>query len=722
MIEDYFLNNYNSISPQKHPILNFLDTTKNKHFSQIQRTISSLDSSLLSVEDVKTVLDQLINEEARDTANFAEIRRLTYIKQKLAEFKEDDVVCQYILSLISLIQTSQAQTFREFITNDLAQKNAAQALEAYDLLERLFYPNFRGDHKIIIKAAKQQNIKPHTFLPPHLSEHADILEHINSAPNSNYLGALFAYASGFAPSVLGNIVAAHLTSVPSFYRLLISLAPTGLGGIGRLVVAYATACGYGKEVVIALSSGSTLGLITVFLLIQSADLEKADQYSSTYAIILLGGILSSLGISGFSAISLALQSAPDEPFSEYVKRLETMVSAKPTVTDRMLLDTSRTSTKKATSDIAGKGNLAPPATLYAAAGLVPLVGLNGFYGIISTMTFSGILSAYYLLQNSFLDQLRRHNIPEGEAKYLAFHLGQTTFLSGDLSLTFFKKFKGLEHREIIEIGRGVINYMVTFGPLLVVGATGNSTFTQHGTTHTIASLYTGSIIAISSLVRAYISPDKFTSDPINSTNIALLGMIVTTSVIASQPLDSHTLLAIMILFSIFNGLGNRSVFDELGHNIRHKMSEAITLAGGIGALSAFTTGLLFAGVSETNHPNGTVKNGIHQTDTANGYYVLTALSCISLVLNVYYARYLRPQFKPFAATQHHSPEPLPLAEKYRLFSSEPSNALRIVHNKQQERLKNPSKKDLGQFLDLGKKRIDKRACYTERQSLMGSPV
>ncbi|MDF1758003.1 MAG: hypothetical protein P1U74_06860 [Legionellaceae bacterium] len=629
----------------KNLLTNIWESTSDDSFQTLK---DKLNPELINNTEVLTEWLRTMIDSADDTENTIDKTRLDYIQKQLTILIDSNPIIDAnttfidaLTGLCNCIKSSKEQTFSSFIKNDLTLAQNHCSFLTYVLFERLLYPNFHGDHHHLLRAAKEHDIPIRTLIPPHLSASDDLIESLQNSPNANFLGALLSYGIGFAPSVLGNIVAARLLSVSPFQRLLISISPTALGGLARLIVADQTIRGHGKEAVMGFLASSTIGLFSIFAIIESVKLEEVSANSLPYGLLLCANVISGLGISAFSAISLSLQSAPDESIDQYAERLKILVSSKPSYMDNLLGNMSRAPSKKSTSAIAGLGNLTPPFTLFLSAALIPYAKLNGFYGLISGITLAGMIASAFLLQNSYLDQLRKEDISEELARYTSVHLGQRSFLSGDLGGSFLKKFENLTLNEKIEIGRGVFNYIVSFGLLLAVGSTGNLTFSQRGVPAGLLSIYTGSIITISSLFRAYFSLNL--KHPFINTNIALTGMGVTTAIFASYPLDPGMIFLVMMLFSVFNGIANRSIFDELGHNIHHRMGEAITLAGGVGAWSAFTTSLLFAFVARTNVSNGVIKNNIEQTNTSNEYFVATALCVMSIVLNSIYKCILKPK-------------------------------------------------------------------------------
>lgn len=671
----------------KHLITTFWASTHNDAFVDLKERLAHVPTDDRAAW-IQTL--QMLTENFDGPENPVEKARLAYLQSQLNllintnPLIDDNLYFIDALSeLCKCIKNSQSTTFYSFIQNDLTLKHHHVSFRTYVLLERLLYPNFHGDHEYLLYEANKQNLPIRSLIPPHLSDSDQVLRHMRNSPNTNYLGALLAYGIGFAPSVLGNIVAARLFNASPFERLIISISPTALGGLARLIVADQTIRGYGKETVMGLLATSTIGLFAIFSLVELVNLEEVTADSLPYALLLCANIISGLGISAFSAISLALQSSPDESMAQYRERLQILVGSKPNYMDRLMGDMTRASSKKTTSAIAGLGNLTPPITLFLAAALVPYMDLNGFYGLVSGITLAGMAASAVLLHNSYLDQLRKHKICEELARYTALHLGQRSFLSGELNGSFLKKFKHLQPNEKIEIGRGVFNYIVSFGLLLAVGSTGNLTFAQRGVPTNLLSIYTGSIIAVSSLVRAYFSLNS--TSPFINTNLALTGMGITTAIFAAYPLKPNMIFLDMMFFAVFNGMANRSIFDELGHNIHHKMGEAITLAGGVGAWSAFTTSLLFAFVAKTNVTTGVKKNNIEQTHTSNEYFVATTLCSMSLILNAAYAYRLKPNMTAPKEEQHVSDNSKHQDKNYGLtFFSPHSNAEYMVFEKQAE--------------------------------------
>jgi len=537
------------------------------------------------------------------------------------------------IKLYSIIMASTSLTFSEFIHE--LQMNYPTEYELYQKQEAYLYPSLGFDYSLIFQTltTREERIR---IIPPQYRAYIDGITAVKGTSLTNIFSATLAYAIGFSPYVLGNIVASQLTNVSPFARLMLSAAPTGMGGFARFWVANQVDSGNGKRAVMTLLLIGISGLLGLLCIINTIDLSRVKTANGFYWAVFVCNILSGAGVANYSAsLPIAAQAAPNDSPAHWRERLQNVGVKQIPFMENKLARLLRQGPKEYIAITAGIGSLSPSITLLVAAFFLPYLGLRGVYAIFGAVALLGTFTTGLLLQNSVLDQVRQHGVPKEESKELARWMGQR--LQSNPEMRLRQRIKQLDRRQLHALGVACFNYVTTFGILLAVTSTGTLTLSKRGLTSEMATYYTAAISGLSSLTRASMAIPKFPVSSSVITNFSLVVMIISSLTFALSS-DRSIWIPMLFIFSVANGVGNYGVFAQIADTLSEVIGLASGLSGATGAVSAFFICIAFASLASTNKITQDSSSGIEKTDTAYEYLLATGFCGLSLFLNITHER------------------------------------------------------------------------------------
>ncbi|MDF1827406.1 MAG: MFS transporter [Legionellaceae bacterium] len=535
--------------------------------------------------------------------------------------------------LITFVLHSKHTCFYELYFD--LKNNHETLFMTYIALQHKFFPELGFDKEQIFEERRKRGQSIKTIIPPQFRSHIEAIEKVKGTPSTNLIGPIVSYGIGFAPYILGGIVAKEMINLSEFSRLTLAAAPTLLGGFLRFWVAHKTDQGQGKRAVMTLLNLGLIGLFGLFNVIsfvKKEHLETISANDSLFWLILALNILSGAGVANYSAsLPNSARAAPDDSPAIWCDRLHMLADIKPTSFDMMTAWILRKGPAGYMGIVAGIGSLTPSITLISSAFLLPEIGLSGVYAVFGAITLAGTLGTYYLLQDSIQDQLRHDGIHDVEASHIAAWMGQK--LQSTPSLTYLQRLQQLNRRQKQALFVACFNYTTTFGILLASTSTASLTLSRRGMDPHEATLYAASISGISSSIRALMGVPNFPITSATITNISMATMAITSLFFALSE-EQSIWLPMLLLFSVANGAGNYGVFAQISDSLSEIVGLASGLAGGVGACTAFLISLAFASIASMNKTTGTTKEGIEQTDRAIEYLLATAFCITSLILNL----------------------------------------------------------------------------------------
>ncbi len=549
---------------------------------------------------------------------FTKNQRTTSITHRMA---------QYIIA-------STCTSFTDFITEI---KQEASLHTEYQKIEQSVFPSFTMDYTSISRKYPNETLLIH--IPPQYKAYLHAIHGVKGEPLTNVCALIAAYAIGFGPYVLGNIVTSHLSHVAFFDRLLLSASPIGMGGFLRFWVANQVDAGHGKKASLSLLFLGLLGLTGLTILINTIDFERVKAADRYYWALFICNLLSGAGVANYSSsVPMSAQCAPNDTPTRWQERMQTFNIDHPGYLTQHLAPILRQNAKTYVAIVAGIGSLAPSTTLLIAVSLIQYIGLKGIYALFGTTSFIGICITANFLQDSVLDQLRKQNVPQAIAKEIASFMGQT--LQSHPDLTLWQRLNRLNKPQIVALMVACFNYVTTFGLLLATTSTGTLVLSRRGISSESASYYTAAISGLSSITRTLLAFHPFQMDSSVITNVGFVIMIVTSLIFALTD-QENIWLPMLMLFSIANGISNYGVFAQISDTLSDVIGLASGLAGATGAISGFFICIAAAILARTDHKTGVTVSGIEQTSTANAYLLITTFSTLSLSINLMHEHYRR---------------------------------------------------------------------------------
>ncbi len=544
----------------------------------------------------------------------------------------DEAAFNDVVRLMNLMKSSKAASFSAFI-EDIALRDI-EAYHTYKLLEAELFPGLGFDGRLIFDTLREKNQPISAIIPPQFKAYQSAIEGVKGTPASGLWGSLFAYALGFAPYILGGVLARELTGITPFQRMTLAATPTALGGIFRLWAAQKADQGQGKQAISTLFTMSLCGLLGIFYLIKKTDLPDIRGTDLAYFGFMFFNALSGAGIATFSAaMPMCARSAPDDvdKLDEREARLFAVagIEVKTSGLGRFLRD----SPANHMALVAGIGGLTPPIALMAASAAVPRLGLGETYALFGAVTLTGQLGLNQFWQNLVLDQLREQAVPMPLATDIARWMGQKQQTNPDV--TFFQKLNALDTHQIKALTVMCASYVATFGVLMAFTSTGTLMLERRGTSKEMSAALIASVSGVSTLVRSGMAIPKWPVSSSMLTNFSLSAMAMSLLLFAIAEGKTRWI-PLLFVFAVVNGVGNYAVFKQIAEDLPEIVGLASGLAGGVGAFSAIFINVAFAGLVSTNSVTGVSHEGIKQTDTANEYLLGVAICALCLVSNVIY--------------------------------------------------------------------------------------
>lgn len=625
-------------------LLQVLTHARNGSFIELKLALASIENKDKLIDLCQEIIEKTIPDTLFK-------KHILSIQKEFQKRCEEPAFSEQMLRLALLIKHSENESFSTFIESTLSSAEHKNEALTFDTLIHLLYPSLDGDHRVLFHALKEADHPIRALVPPQFSDYDDIIANIKGSPFSQLMSNLLSYGIGFAPYVLGNLVASKLKNVSPFYRLIISAAPTGLSGALRFIIGNEVEKGRPKSATINLLLASTIGLGSVFTLIKTVNIDKIQALDGLYWALLCSNMISGFGGATFSAcLPSAAQAAPNDTVESWRQRLELLGNISPNMFQTFAAQIARKSAADYMAIIGGVGGLTPAITLLTAAFLEPSIQIEGIYGLFGGITFAGIIGSYLLLQDPMLDQLRHAlhqyapqtpiNDTELRAREIAKWMGQKRLISNP-HLGYFEKFKTLTPHEKIELAHISRNYVVTFGFYIACTATLVTNLTGRGIDARHAILYTAGVSGIAALSRSLIVFCPLPENPLVVTNISLASMALSSAIFASTQ-DPNIWLPMIFTFSFATGTGAYGVFAEASKTLPNKIALASGMAGGVGACSAVFISLMFALLSSTNQTECNSAHSCH-TKTSNEYYLASGACVLALLLNLrYYYKYHTP--------------------------------------------------------------------------------
>jgi nitrate/nitrite transporter NarK len=451
----------------------------------------------------------------------------------------------------------------------------------------------------LFNAIEDHNLNLSSFLPNEFKPYAEDISKIKGSPLKGLIGGMVSCASGLFLYALGGKLAKSFTNLSLLERYTLAASPMLLGGCLRIWAASQADQGQGKKSMLQLLGMSMLGVVGhVMMLSLDLDLSQISTRSIYYYIFLLNNILTGMGIATYSpGMALGAQSAPQdtpEDWYQHLKKSSDIIEhpIHPGFIEHKLSSILRRGSGQYLAMIACASNFAPGLTLISANFLIPLIGIRNTYIFFASMTGLGMLTTYYFVQNSILDQLKQINpmLENSIQKDIATCMGQRIF---PLEEPFFQRLHDLHPNEKQEIFKATFDYTVTFGLLTALTAIGPIILENKGASTNTAVLTMAGVSLLSSLMRGLmtLAPNFIKTEHWMRISLA---MMLICSIILKYANDLTLIQANMLIFGIFNGIGNFCVVDRVSQKIPQDIGLATGISSGLAAFLAFPISILLA--------------------------------------------------------------------------------------------------------------------------------
>ncbi|HBB53081.1 MAG TPA: hypothetical protein DCZ80_04195 [Legionellales bacterium] len=447
------------------------------------------------------------------------------------------------------------------------------------------------------KLFEHHQLKP--FLPEPFRVYSETISQVKGSPFYGLIGAMVDCASGLFLFALGGILAKSFTSLSPLERYVLAASPMLPGGCLRIWAAAQSDKGQGKQAILNLLGVSLLGVLGHAVMLSMAiDLSSINTRNSYYYLFLINNILTGAGIATYSAgMALGAQAAPHDDPTSFFKHLELSSeklgqSLQVNCTEKSLAPIIRNQPRQYLALIACASNFAPGMTLVTASFLMPIMGLRNTYVFFAGMTGLGMLTTWFCVENSILDQLKQIDpaLDTQMAKEIATYMGQRIFPS---TSSFYQRFQDLEKKQKSEIFKATIDYTLTFGLLSALTAIGPIILQNKGATLTQSVLTMAGVSMLSSLMRGVMvaMPSVIKTE---YWMLSALGIMMIGSFVLKFAEDISLIQANMLLFGIFNGIGNFCVVDRVSYKIPQEVGLATGISSGIAAFLAFPMSIIMA--------------------------------------------------------------------------------------------------------------------------------
>ncbi|MDX2345751.1 MAG: hypothetical protein QNK11_02605 [Legionella sp.] len=378
--------------------------------------------------------------------------------------------------VIQLMLAPNETSWLEFTQN--LEDNNLDIFETYQKIEAEIYPGFAHDLKAFIAAAEKQGVDWRLFIPPQYQHRIDIIETIEETPERNLGGAVAAFFLGSGPFALSPTLAAAMTALTQDQKKAFTVLPTAFAGLLRLLSVQKTAEGYGQETAEILLALMAIGLALVAFITSHFDISTLEPSDSIYWALWGSVFLIALGLSTFSTMAMAADSAPGDSEEERNRRYQVTLGMQPEST--LLGKILRSDKKVHGSIIGGLTGIATPMTTLIAPRATAAVGLSNTY----LLTGMGVMAALPVLHcywnNLPFDQLFRKEVPLRETRALAGFLGDKRKFV-DPRRTFPQKIQNLDIGAWKACVMAIIRY-TSFALFTLLCAVGPGMAEDHGMT------------------------------------------------------------------------------------------------------------------------------------------------------------------------------------------------------------------------------------------------
>lgn len=436
-----------------------------------------------------------------------------------------------------------------------------------------------------------------SLLPEQFQAYAETIYQVKGSPFYGLIGAMVDCGSGLFLFALGGILSKSFTSLSPLERYVLAASPMITGGFLRIWATNQSDKGQGKQAILKLLAASLLGVIGHMIMLSMAiDLSTINSSHAFYYIFLINNILTGVGIATYSAgMALGAQAAPQDNPEAFFKHLENSSEKIGHQLHANCLETSfssilRNRPSQYLALIACVSNFSPGMTLITASFLIPKIGLRNTYIFFAGMTSIGILTTWFCVENSIFDQLKKINpdINASVAKEIARFMGQHIFPSNE---PFFERLTQLDKTQKKEVIKATIDYTLTFGLLTALTSIGPIILQNKGTSLSQAILTIATVSMLSSLMRGLMT----VVPPIIKTDKWMLisqSVMLTCSVVLLYTDDLSLIQTNMLIFGLFNGIGNFCVVDRVSQKIPQDIGLATGISSGIAAFLAFPISIM----------------------------------------------------------------------------------------------------------------------------------
>jgi hypothetical protein len=437
------------------------------------------------------------------------------------------------------------------------------------------------------------------YLPEQFKSYSETISQVKGSPFYGLLGAMIDCASGLFLFALGGILSKSFTSLSPLERYVLAASPMLPGGCLRIWAAAQSDKGQGKQAILKLLGVSLLGVLGhVVMLSLSIDLASIDTQNAFYYIFLINNILTGVGIATYSAgMALGAQAAPHDDPESYFSHLELSSQKlgqdlKINCTEKSLVAVLRNPPRQYLALIACASNFAPGMTLVSAYFLIPIIGLRNTYIFFAGMTGLGMLTTWFCVENSIFDQLKQiaPELDTQTTKEIAVYMGQRIFPSTN---SFYQRFQDLEKNQKSEILKATIDYTLTFGLLSALTAIGPIILQNKGASLSQSVLTMAGVSMFSSLMRGLmVACPAFMKT--QYWMLSSLCVMTISSIVLKYAKDITLIQANMLIFGVFNGIGNFCVVDRVSYKIPQEVGLATGISSGIAAFLAFPMSIIMA--------------------------------------------------------------------------------------------------------------------------------
>ncbi|MGA8261792.1 MAG: MFS transporter [Arenicellales bacterium] len=265
---------------------------------------------------------------------------------------------------------------------------------------------------------------------------------------------------------------------------------------------------------------------------------------------------------------------------------------------------------------AGLGNMSPGLVALILPLIIVFAGLWVAYLVSVGIVVAGLVLYFFLGQNAWYFQLRRHGTEPAEARKRAQQQGQEVFPQKSALHALW------EAARIWRTWILVVLYFTTFGGFLALTAwLPNYWQSYFGVSNWTAVIMTASFSLLSSVIRV---PGGSLSDRHGGERVAAVSLLILLAGSLLVSFSETPVLAgfAMLVVAVGMGVNNAAVFRLVPDYVPEAVGGAAGWVGGLGALGGFAVPPLLGKTVEWMGPVG----------YARGYLVYVALAALSVVL------------------------------------------------------------------------------------------